>query len=47
MLNVNQMTMKTMTFATEAETWKKVRELLNTEGTKFQVIGRYEIIIFE
>ena len=42
------MTMKTMTFATEAETWKKVRELLNTaEGTKFQVNGRYEIIIFE
>lgn len=47
MLNVNQMTMKTMTFATEAETWKKVRELLNTEGAKFQVIGRYQIIIFK
>lgn len=47
MLNVNQMTMKTMTFATEAETRKKVRELLNTEGTKFQVIGRRQIIIFE
>ena len=47
MLNVNQKTMKTMTFATEAETWKKVRELLNTEGSKFQVIGRHQIIIFE
>ena len=47
MLNVNQMTMETMTFATEAETWRKVRELLEKEGAKFQVIGRYQIIIFK
>ena len=47
MLNVNQMIMETMTFATEAETWKKVRELLKKEGAKFQVIGRYQIIIFK
>ena len=47
MLNINQMTMKTITFASEAETWKKVRELLNTEGANFQVIGRYQIIIFD
>ena len=48
MFNVNQMTMKTMIFATEAETWKKVRELLNTEGAKkIQVIGRRQIIVFE
>lgn len=40
--------MKTMTFATEAETWRKVRELLEKEdGTKFQVIGRYHIVIFK
>lgn len=48
MFNVNQMTMETMTFATEAETWRKVRELLTSDkGTKFQVIGRYHIIIFK
>ena len=47
MLNVNQMTMKTITFATEAETSKKVLELSKKEGTKFQVIGRHKIVIFE
>ena len=41
------MTMKTMTFATEAETSKKVLELSKKEGTKFQVIGRRQIVIFE
>ncbi len=44
MLNVNQKTMKTMIFATEAETSKKVIELLD-KGTKFQVIGRRQIVI--
>ena len=47
MLNVNQMTMETMTFATEAETSKKVLELSKKEGTKFQVIGRRQIVIFD
>ena len=48
MLNVNKMTMKTMIFATEAETWKKVLELLNTEGAKkIQVIGTRQIVIFD
>lgn len=47
MFNVNQMTMEIMTFATEAETWRKVRELLEKEGAKFQVIGRRKIIIFK
>lgn len=47
MLNVNQKTMKTMTFASEAETLKKVHELLTTEGTKFKVIGRRQIVIFK
>ena len=47
MLNVNQRTMIRMTFATEAETQKKVLELLNIEGLKFQVIGRRQIIIYE
>ena len=47
MLNVNQMTMKTMIFATEAETHKKVLELLNREDTKFKVIGRRQIVILE
>ena len=42
------MTMETMTFATEAEMWRKVRELLEKEdGAKFQIIGRYHIIIFK
>ena len=41
------MTMKTMTFETEAETQKKVLELSKKEGTKFQVIGRRQIIIFK
>ena len=39
--------MEIMTFATEAETWRKVRELLAKEGAKFQVIGRRKIIIFK
>ena len=47
MLNVNQRTMIRMTFATEAETQKKVLELLNIEGLKFHVIGRRQIIIDE
>lgn len=48
MFNVNQMTMETMTFATEAETWRKVLELLKKEGAKkIQVIGRRQIIIFK
>lgn len=47
MFNVNQMTMKTMNFSTEAETSKKVLELSKKEGTKFQVIGRRQIIIYE
>ena len=47
MLNVNQRTMIRMTFATEAETQKKVLELLNIEGLKFQVIGRRQIVIYE
>ena len=47
MLNVIQMTMKTMTFATEEETSKKVLELSKKEGTKFQVIGRRKLVIFE
>ena len=42
------MTMETMTFATEAEMWRKVRELLEKEnGAKFQIIGRCHIIIFK
>ena len=40
------MSMKTMFFATEAETWKKVRELFNTDVTKIQVVGN-SIIIFD
>lgn len=47
MLNVNQMTMKTEIFATEAEMWKKVRELIITGNHKIQVIGRRQIIIFK
>ena len=47
MFNVNQMTMETMTFATEAETWRKVRELMEKGGGKIQVIGRRQIIIFK
>ena len=47
MLNVNQMTMETMTFATEAETSKKVLELSKKEGAKFQVIGKRKIMIFK
>lgn len=47
MLNVNQMIMKTITFATEAETQKKVLELSNREDTKFHVIGRRQIVIYE
>ena len=39
--------MNRITFATEAETQKKVLELLNIEGLKFQVIGRRQIIIYE
>ena len=35
------------TFATEEETQKKVLELLNKEGLKFQVIGRRQIVIYE
>ena len=46
MLNVIQMAMKKITFATEAETQWKILELL-IEGTKFQVIGRRQIIIFK
>lgn len=47
-LNINQKkTMKTITFASEAETLKKVHELLTTEGTKFKVIGRRQIVIFK
>lgn len=46
-LNVNQMTMEIMTFATEAEMWRKVRELLSKEGSKIQIIGRRKIIIFK
>ena len=41
------MTMKTISFATEAETSKKVLELSKKEGTKFQVIGRRQIVIFD
>ena len=41
------MTMKTITFTTEAETSKKVIELSKKEGTKFQVIGRRQVVIFE
>lgn len=41
------MTMETMTFATEAEMWRKVRELLAKEGSKIQIIGRRKIIIFK
>lgn len=47
MLNANQMTMKTITFATEAETSKKVLELSKKEGTKFKVIGRHKIVILD
>ena len=47
MLNVIRMTMKTITFATEEETSKKVLELSKKEGTKFQVIGRHKIVIYE
>ena len=47
MLNVNQRTMIRMTFATEAETQKKILELLNIEGLKFRVSGRRQIIIYE
>lgn len=36
-----------MTFATEAETQKKVLELLNIEDLKFKVIGRRQIVIYE
>ena len=46
MLNVNQMTMKTLTFATEADTSKKVLEL-SKKGMEFRVIGRRKIVIFE
>lgn len=38
--------MKTITFATEGETSKKVLELTK-DGTKFHVIGRLKIVIFE
>ena len=41
------MTMRTITFATEDETSKKVLELSKKEGTKFHVIGRHKIVIFE
>ena len=47
MLNVIQMTMEIMTFATEEETQKKVLELSKKEGTKFKVIGRRQIVIFD
>lgn len=47
MFNVNQMTMEIMTFATEEETSKKVLELSKKEGTKFKVIGRQQIVIFD
>lgn len=40
------MAMEIMTFATEAETQKKVLELSNIEGLKFKVIGRRQIVIF-
>ena len=40
------MTMEIMTFATEAETQKKVLELSSIEGLKFKVIGRRQIVIF-
>ena len=36
-----------MTFATEAETQKKVLELSKKEGTKFIVIGRRQIVVFD
>ena len=39
--------MKTISFATETETSKKVLELSKKEGTKFQVIGKRQIVIFE
>ena len=41
------MTMEIMTFATEEETSKKVLELSKKEGTKFKVIGRRQIVIFD
>lgn len=45
MFNVNQMTMKTLNFKSEADTEKKVLELTN-KGANFRVIGRKSIVIF-
>ena len=47
MLNINQRTMIRITFTTEAETQKKVLDLINIEGLKFKVIGRRQIVIYE
>ena len=47
MLNVNQSIMIRLTYATEAETQKKILELMNIEGLKFHVVGRRQIIIDE
>ena len=45
MLNVNQMTMKTLKFKSEADTEKKVLELTKS-GAHFRVIGRTSILIW-
>lgn len=45
MLNVIQMTMKTLKFKTEAETEEKVKELTKS-GAHFRVIGRRAILLF-
>lgn len=45
MFNVNQMTMKTLNFKSEADTEKKVLELTKN-GANFRVLGRKSIVIF-